>query len=80
LNDALDARPAVLVEQLPFVGQGSAPCGAQEQAGIELGFQLLHTAADGGAANAQAFGSLGETAFVDHRDERHDPGICGGKA
>jgi len=39
---------------------------------IELRFELLHVAADGGAANAEAVTRLGEATFVGHGEKRND--------
>ena len=80
LHDAVDAGPAVFIKQFALGGQGGAARGAQEQTRIELGFKLLHAAADGGAADAQPLRRLGKTAFVDHRDKGHHAGVGGGKA
>src|ERR1700710_2924273 len=80
LYDAFNARLAILIKQFAFAGQRRAARGAQKKPCIELRFELLHVAADGGAANAEVVTRLGEATFVGHCEKRNDTGVTCGEA
>lgn len=80
LRDLLDARAAMLVEQLPLARELGAARGAQQQARVELGLELLHVAADRRAADAEPLAGLRETPFGRHREEGDHARVAGGEA
>ncbi len=63
-HDALDARLAALVKEFALACERRAAGSAQEQAHFELRLELLHIAANRGAADAEAIARAGEAAFI----------------
>jgi len=69
LNDSLDARMAMLIEEFAFARERCAARRPQEKPRVELCFELLNVTADGGSADAEAVARLREAAFARHGKE-----------